>query len=119
MGLRLTRKQQGYLPTIPADSSEAFRESIINLFITKLRNDNTRLAYKRALTDFLSWIQRASLPLAMVKPKHVGIYIEEILDGRSIATAKQHLSILRSFFNHLSLDSIIEYSRFLPLAGKN
>ena len=51
----------------------------------------------------------------MIRSKHIGLYIDEILEGRSIATAKQHLSILRSFFNHLSLDSIVEFNPALQV----
>jgi len=108
MPLNLTTKQKNSLPTIPADSTESFRESIINLFLTKLRNDDTRKAYKRVLSDFLGWLQKASLPLALVKAKHVALYVEELLEGKSIATVKQSLSIIRSFFNHLSIDGIVE-----------
>ena len=40
---------QKTLPTVPVDASEAFLEALIDLFKVKIRNDNTRYAYKHAL----------------------------------------------------------------------
>ena len=70
-----------------------------DFFDGKLPNENTRMAYSRAIVRFLDRCEAQKIELRHVMAGDVGRYLREHPGG--IATKKQHLSALRRFFNLL------------------
>lgn len=63
------------------------------------RNENTRIAYERAVRRFLAWVDEFGLELHAIRPGDVGTYLKA--HTGSPATKKQHLAALRRYFNLL------------------
>lgn len=70
-----------------------------DFFDGRLANEHTRLAYNRALRQFLAWVQKQGKSLLQVTAGDVGQYFQR--HPGSLPTQKQHLAALRRFFNLL------------------
>lgn len=98
---------QKTLPIVPVDASTALLEALIELFKVKIRNDNTRHAYKHALDRFTTWATRQKIAFEDIRAGDIADYIEEIGQTYAITTVKQNLAILRRFFGHLEMAGVI------------
>lgn len=95
-----------------------------DFFDGKLPNGNTRVAYSRAIRQFLDWCETQGLELARIMAGDVGRYLRE--HTGCLATKKQHLSALRRYFNLLVERHIIminpaavaETERYQVIEGK-
>ena len=70
-----------------------------DFFDGKLANNNTRIAYSRAVRQFLDWCDTQKIELPRIMAGDVGLYLRE--HSGSLSTKKQHLSALRRYFNLL------------------
>jgi integrase/recombinase XerD len=70
-----------------------------DFFDGKLANSNTRIAYARAVRQFLDWCEAQGLELPRVMAGDVGRYLRE--HSGCLSTKKQHLAALRRYFNLL------------------
>ena len=68
-------------------------------FSGMLRNRHTRIAYLRAVSQFLAWPGLSGTPLERITPGMVGAYFDQ--RAGSIPTKKLHLAALRAFFDVL------------------
>ena len=60
------------LPAIVSSSDSRAQLRFLEFFASTLRNPHTRRAYARAVADFLTWCDAASVPsIAAVQPLHV------------------------------------------------
>ena len=75
-----------------ASSRYAYEEFIFG----EIRNKNTRLAYNRAVTCFLTWLEDCGLSLVNVTPKDIHNYFETF---DSVPKKKLHRSALNRFFD--------------------
>lgn len=73
----------------------------LELFAAQIHNPNTRRAYSRAVSDFLTWyVDDAEVPsIAAVQPLHVAAWIEAQTRKLSAPTVKQHLAAIRHLFD--------------------
>jgi len=77
-------------------------------FLTaNIRNQNTRLAYHRALSDFFAWCDDRRLGLDDIEPMIVAAYVEYLLTIYSKPTVKQHLAAIRMCFDWLVVGQIL------------
>jgi site-specific recombinase XerD len=83
------------LPQPIADLGEDAVKAFIEFFTAQIRNPNTREAYFRNATRFLTAIEEAGVALRDVQPVHVAGYIEQLSRTHSAPTVKQHLATLR------------------------
>jgi len=71
-----------------------------DFFLGEIENDNTRLAYGRAVRAFLTWCDLTDIPdLETIRPPHVRLYLKTF-KGEA-ATTKQHRAAIRVFFDVL------------------
>ncbi|MFV2065420.1 MAG: extracellular solute-binding protein [Pirellulales bacterium] len=92
----------GGLPALVAAGGKPAATAWKDFFKGRLgRNENTRMAYERAVRQFLSWCDKRSLDLQGIRPEDVDEYFADHPGGAS--TKKQHLSALRRYFNLLEL----------------
>jgi integrase/recombinase XerD len=86
-------------------ASERFWE----FFTANIRNKNTRRPYYKAAARFSDWCESRNIyDLKLVKPTHVAVFIEELLQDLSKPSVKQHLAALRMLFDWLVIGHVID-----------
>jgi site-specific recombinase XerD len=73
---------------------------------TRVRNLNTRKAYKTAWRSFFQFCSEFKLELDRAKPYHVGMWLKR--HTGSVATQRQHLAGVRLLFDHLLEKGVVD-----------
>ena len=93
-------------------SSESTRtktaETFLELLGARVRNPNTRSAYRVAWRLFLAFCSARQLELEKVKAYHVGAWLDQHPGSKS--TQRQHLAALRLLFDSLLIRGVVEYN---------
>jgi len=87
---------------------EKTAETFLELLGARVRNPNTRSAYRVAWRSFLAFCSSRKLELEGVKAYHVGAWLDQHPGSRS--TQRQHLAAVRLLFDHLMLRGVVEYN---------
>src|SRR5208337_2365775 len=91
-------------------SSESKRakisETLLNILEGRVRNSNTRKAYKAAWRSFFEFCSEYKLELDRVKPYHFGLWLKR--HTGSVATQRQHLAAVRLLFDHLLEKGVVD-----------
>jgi integrase/recombinase XerD len=91
-------------------SSEAKRqktaETLLNILEGRIRNKNTRSAYKIAWRSFFEFCSVYKLEVERVKPYHFGLWLKR--HPGSVATQRQHLAAVRLLFDHLLEQGVVD-----------
>ena len=91
-------------------SSESKRakvsETLLNILEGRVRNSNTRKAYKSAWRSFFQFCSEYKLELHRVKPYHFGMWLKR--HTGSVATQRQHLAAVRLLFDHLLEKGVVD-----------
>ena len=96
------------LPMLIAGAGKAAGIRFLEFFTVNIRNANTRAAYGRAASAFLSWCEDHGLSeLHEMQPVHVAAYIEQLGREGSAPTVKQHLACLRMLFDWLVTGQVL------------
>lgn len=104
------------LPTIIAVGGSDATRRFIEFFVVTIRNKNTRMAYSRAVLQFLSWCEdRGIRSLADIHPMSVAAYIEK--HQASVPTIKQHLAAIRMLFDWLVIGQIVKHNPATSVRG--
>jgi site-specific recombinase XerD len=93
------------VPAIIAHAGKKARKRFLEFFTATIRNENTRLAYARAVGQFFAWCQEYGLALVDIEPIHVAAYIER--HPGSPPTVKQHLAAVRMLFDWLVTGQVL------------
>src|SRR5712672_1634362 len=83
-------------------------ETFLELLAARVRNPNTRSAYRVAWRAFLAFCSARGLELESVKAYHVGSWLDQHLGSR--ATQRQHLAAVRLLFDSLLMRGVVEYN---------
>src|SRR5277367_2593822 len=83
-------------------------ETFLELLGARVRNPNTRSAYRVAWRSFLAFCSARQLELESVKAYHVGSWLDQHPGSRS--TQRQHLAAARLLFDSLMMRGVIEYN---------
>jgi site-specific recombinase XerD len=105
----------GLFPSLILREGEGAARAYLNFFTASIENDNTRSAYYRAVTQFLSWCEARSVTLKQVEPWMVATYIKA--HPGSPATVKLHLAALRRLFDHLYVERVMDANPASPVRG--
>ena len=87
----------GKVPAVIDRAGGHARKRFLEFFTATIRNENTRMAYARAVGSFFAWCQTYRLELHDIEPIHVAAYIER--HPGSPPTVKQHLAAVRMLFD--------------------
>ncbi len=80
--------------------TERMRKCVEDYFLGEIENDNTRLAYGRAVRAFLTWCDLTGIPdLETIRPPHVRLYLKTFKGEAT--TTKQHRAAVKVFFDVL------------------
>src|SRR6266446_33558 len=83
-------------------------ETFLELLGARVRNPNTRSAYRVAWRSFLAFCSVRQLELESVKAYHVGSWLDQ--HSGSTSTQRQHLAAVRLLFDSLMMRGIVEYN---------
>ncbi|MBX9623328.1 MAG: site-specific integrase [Gemmataceae bacterium] len=95
----------GPLPEVIARADTHVRKRFLEFFTATIRNENTRLAYARAVGAFFAWCEDYGLALIDIEPIHVAAYVER--HPGSPPTVKQHLAAVRMLFDWLVTGQVL------------
>lgn len=103
--VRVRLMETPMLPAIITREKGNASERFIEFFTANISNDNTRSAYARAVTQFLSWCEEIGIGLKEIKPFMIAAYIKQ--HPGSIPTVKQHLAAINVFLDWMVTGQII------------
>jgi site-specific recombinase XerD len=84
------------VPPVIAGAGDQAGRRFLEFFAATIRNENTRMAYYRAVCDFFSWCDGHRIGgIADIEALHVAAYIENLQHAMSKPTVKQHLAAIR------------------------
>jgi integrase/recombinase XerD len=105
------------LPAIIRAQGERASRRFIEFFTASIRNRNTRMAYARAVKQFLDWCEDRRLELADIEAITVATYIEQLGTKTSKPTVKQNLAAIRQLFDYLATGGILEVNPAASVRG--
>src|SRR5215468_8949515 len=84
------------------------RKKFFEFLTVPIRNKNTRLAYYRAIQQFMTWLERAGYQhLEDIEPITVAAYIETLQRQAAPPTVKQHMAAIRRMFSWLTEKGVL------------
>ena len=103
---------------IVAEASAQTRTRFMEFFAAAIRNPNTRRAYAKATTDFLTWCARRGVrDLAAISSMHIAGWVEELSRSLSAPTVKQRLAAVRHLFDWLVTGQVIPHNPAASVRG--
>ena len=107
------------VPAMIADAGDRASRRFLDFFVASIGNDNTRMAYYRAVCSFFAWLEQHGIGgLVDIEPFHVAAYIKALkvsdpgnpaVRQRAAArpTVKQHLAAIRMLFDWLIVGQVL------------
>jgi integrase/recombinase XerD len=107
------------VPEMVANAGNRASKRFLDFFAASIGNDNTRLAYYRAVCNFFVWLEQHGIgELVDIEPFHVAAYIKALkvsdpgkraVKERAAAkpTVKQHLAAIRMLFDWLIVGQVL------------
>lgn len=105
------------LPDLIEREGKQTTKRFLEFFTANIRNANTRAAYARAVSQFLTWCDRPGVKLATIEPMHVAAYIEALTQQRGPQTVKQHLAAIRMLFDWLVIGQSVPFNPAASVRG--
>jgi integrase/recombinase XerD len=96
-----------YLPALISREGQRASTRFFEFFTVNIRNPNTRLAYAKAVGQFLAWCNERRQGLSDIEPMVVAAYVEQLTRERAPQTVKQHLAAIRMLFDWLVIGQVI------------
>ncbi len=103
------------IPTIITGAGEEVTRCFLEFFTTNIENRNTRLAYARAIRQFLLWCEVRGVSLQEIQPMIVTAYREA--HSGSPQTIKQHLAAIRMLFDWLVIQQMLPMNPAASVKG--
>ena len=94
-------------PRLIEEAGAKAKKRFFEFFTATIRNQNTRQAYVRALSDFFAWCDDHDFDLLNIEPIVVAAYIEYLGTIYASPTVKQHLAAIRMCFDWLVVGQIL------------
>ncbi|VTS08054.1 tyrosine-type recombinase/integrase [Tuwongella immobilis] len=91
---------------LPFEEIDSFRRACDDFFAGRIANSHTRKAYLRAARQFFAWCDTRGVPPKGVTAGLIARYFNE--RGWAVPTEKQHLAALRSLFDHLVAERLLD-----------
>src|ERR1700730_9484844 len=119
------------VPAMIADAGDRASRRFLDFFAASIGNDNTRMAYYRAVCSFFAWLEQHGIGgLVDIEPFHVAAYIKALrvsdagnpaVKERAAArpTVKQHLAAIRMLFDSLLLGPVLAINPAMQCAGRS
>jgi site-specific recombinase XerD len=107
------------VPAMIANAGDRAARRFLDFFAASIENDNTRMAYYRAVCSFFAWVEQHGIGgLFDIEPFHVAAYLKALTvsDAGNPAvkecaaakpTVKQHLAAIRMLFDWLIVGQVL------------
>ena len=105
------------VPAVIAREGEQAAMKFVEFFTANIRNPNTRMAYARAVYQFLNWSEERRLPLKNLNPIFVSAYIEQLQTTMAPPSVKQHLAAIRMLFDYLVIGQVVPHNPAASVRG--
>jgi site-specific recombinase XerD len=119
------------VPAMIAEAGDRASGRFLDFFAASIDNDNTRMAYYRAVCSFFAWLEQHGIgELPDIEPFHVAAYLKALkvseagnraVRERAAArpTVKQHLAAIRMLFDWLIVGQVLAINRRMRCAGRS
>lgn len=107
--------QVAHVPHIIWRAGEQASRRFIEFFTANIRNVNMRVAYARAVNQFLDWCEVRGLSLESIEPIVVAAYIEQ--HPGAAPTVKQHLAAINMLFDWLLTGQVVPVNPAASVRG--
>jgi integrase/recombinase XerD len=116
---RPTLRSSLAVPAMIANAGNRAAKRFLEFFAASIENDNTRLAYYRAVCSFFAWLDEHAIgELPDIEPFHVAAYLKALRVSEpgdrtarqraaSKPTVKQHLAAIRMLFDWLVVGQVL------------
>lgn len=105
------------VPAVIAREGERAAQRFIEFFTANIRNPNTRMAYARAVYQFMAWAEERRLPLERLNPIFISVYIEQLQGHMAPPSVKQHLAAIRMLFDYLVIGQVVPHNPAASVRG--
>jgi site-specific recombinase XerD len=105
------------LPALISREGRRTSKRFLEFFTVNIRNPNTRLAYAKAIGQFLAWCDERGQILSGIEPMVVAAYIEQLTHERAPQTVKQHLAAIRMVFDWLVVGQVVPFNPAASVRG--
>ncbi len=105
------------VPAVIAREGERAAQRFIEFFTANIRNPNTRMAYARAVYQFMAWADKRKLPLERLNPIFISVYIEQLQQHMAPPSVKQHLAAIRMLFDYLVIGQVVPHNPAASVRG--
>ena len=105
----------GNVPAVIDRAGSQARKRFLEFFTATIRNENTRMAYARAIGPFFEWGRSYRLELIDIEPIHVAAYIER--HSGAAPTVKQRLAAIRMLFDWLVVGQVLAMNPAASVRG--
>lgn len=106
------------MPALVTAAGDQAGIRFLEFFASTIRNPNTRRAYSRAVSDFLTWCECAGVAsITAVQPLHVATWIEGLTRSLSAPTAKLRLAAVRQLFDWLVRHQVMPVNPGMSVRG--
>jgi site-specific recombinase XerD len=107
------------VPAMVANAGKRAAKRFLDFFAASIENDNTRLAYYRAVCNFFAWLEQHGIrALVDIEPFHVAAYLKALKVSKrgepahteqaaADPTKKQHLAAIRMLFDWLIVGQVL------------
>jgi site-specific recombinase XerD len=107
------------VPAMVAAAGDRAARRFLDFFAASIENDNTRMAYHRAVCSFFAWLEQHGIgDLADIEPFHVAAYLKALrvsdpgggtIKERTASrpTVKQHLAAIRMLLDWLVVGQVL------------
>jgi integrase/recombinase XerD len=109
--------QKALVPAVVTAAGDDAVRRFIEFFTAQIRNPRTRRAYGFAVSRFFAWCEGHGLGLAAIGPVHVAAYIEQLGQGHSAPTVKQHLAAIRMLCDWLVVGHVLPHNPATAVRG--
>lgn len=106
------------LPALITGAGQLAETRFVEFFTANIRNPNTRRAYARAVTEFLTWCSSMGVAeLAAIGPLHMATWIELQTQTLAAPSVKQRLAALRHLFDWLVVGQVVPHNPASSVRG--
>jgi integrase/recombinase XerD len=115
--IRLGAESGAQLPVLISREGQRTQKRFLEFFTVNIRNPNTRLAYAKAVGQFLTWCDERGQVLDGIEPMAVAAYVEQLTHERAPQTVKQHLAAIRMLFDWLVTGQVVPFNPAASVRG--
>ena len=111
------RSGGAFVPALIASAGDDAVRRFFEFFTANIENENTRLAYAQAVSQFLRWAEEHGLTLQTIEPIAIAAYVKELKTRLADPSVKQHLAAIRMLFDWLVTGQVVRVNPASSVKG--